>query len=352
MERFTTWIGVTLLFSSLCWGNGTAPALKQPPQQKLAADPLMNKSWHLNAIEAAKAWSISEGDPKVTVAVIDSGVDYNFPELSANIRRKSSEPINGVDDDGNGFIDDIIGWDFVKSFYLPMDKTGHGTFMAYLIAGILNNGIGGAGVCPRCSILPVRFINYEGMGDTEDAIKGIEYAVNEGVSVINLSFAGEGYDKDLKDAITYAGKKDVVVVVSAGNDGENIEKSSVYPAKFELDNQMTVTASTPTHTLMENGSWSKRLVHIAAPGDEIVGPWNGKWDEGSGTSQAAAVAAGAVGLVRSIAPDLNASEVIRLLEKTVTKSPALKEKVASGGVINVAKAAECARNKQHPCLHR
>jgi len=350
MERFAIWICITFVFSSVAVANGQPPALKQPPHLTSDPDPLLNKSWHLNAIETAKAWSISQGSPEITVAVIDSGVDYNFPELSANIKRKSYEPINGIDDDGNGFVDDLIGWDFVKSFYLPMDKTGHGTFMAYLIAGLLNNGIGGAGVCPRCSILPVRFINYEGMGDTEDAIKGIYYAISEGVSVINLSFAGEGYDKDLKAAIMAAEKKDIVVVVSAGNDGENIEKASVYPAKFELPNQLTVTASTPTHTLMENGSWSKRLVHVAAPGEEIIGPWQGKWDDGSGTSQAAAIAAGVVGLVRSIAPDLTANEVIRVLMETVTPSAKLKDKVISGGVINAAKAAACASDKRHSCL--
>lgn len=352
MERFTTWIGVTLLFSQLAFANGAPPTLKLPPQAKKAADPLLSKSWHLNNIDAQDAWSMSEGDPNTTIAVVDSGVDYNFPDLAANIRRKQAEPINGYDDDNNGFIDDIIGWDFVKSFHLPMDKTGHGTFMAYLIAGLLNNGIGGAGVCPRCTILPVRFINYEGLGDTEDAIKGIYYAISEGVSIINLSFAGEGYDKELKEAIQAAAKKDILVVVSAGNDGENIEKASVYPAKFDLPNQLTVTASTPANKLMENASWSKRLVHVAAPGEEIVGPWNGKWDDGSGTSQAAAVAAGAAGLVRSVAPNLSAEEVVRILINTSTPSPNLKEKVVSGGVINAAKAAECARNRQHSCLHR
>lgn len=328
------------------------PPIKKVPSIQESADPLLAQAWHLRAVRAPEAWKIHEGKSEVTLAVIDSGVDYNHPELIHRIKRKASEwPLNGVDDDQNGFIDDLIGWDFVRGLNLPMDRTGHGTAMAAIMAGTLRNGEGAAGICPRCSIMPLRFINWEGLGDTEDAILGIRYAVMEGVSVINVSFAGEGYDRDLLDAIRFAAENDVVVVVAAGNDGENISNSSVYPAKFVEPNMLTVTGTDPENELVEGANWSSKFVNLGAPGEDIVQPWFGKWDEGSGTSQATAVVTGAVGLVRSMAPKLTAAEVVSLIKATVTPSIALQKKVTSGGVLNVERAVQCARQKHHPCLH-
>ncbi|NBX92656.1 MAG: hypothetical protein EB120_05760 [Proteobacteria bacterium] len=327
------------------------PPLHPAPPTKNVADPLFEKAWHLKEINVAEAWKTTFGRPEITLAVIDSGVDYNHPELANQIKRKETEwPANGHDDDNNGFVDDVIGWDFVRGFYLPMDRTGHGTAMAAIMAGAYHNGIGAAGVCPNCSVMPLRFINWEGLGDTEDAILGMRYAVMEGASVINISFAGEGYDKDLLEAIQFAGRNDVVVVVAAGNDGENLNSSSVYPAKFTEDNMLTVTATTPEHELMEGSNWSSKFVSVGAPGEDIVEPWLKKWDVGSGTSQATAVVAGAVGLVRSVSPDLGAADVVSIIKATVAKQDALKSKVSSSGIIDVAKAVQCARHKNHPCL--
>ncbi len=340
------------LLSALAFAKDYAPpALDNSPHQKEAADPLMEKAWHLKNINTFEAWKTTKGSSDITLAVIDSGVDYNHPELVSRIKRKAIEwPANGRDDDENGFVDDVIGWDFVKGFHLPMDRTGHGTAMAAIMAGSLNNGEGAAGVCPGCSVMPLRFINWEGLGDTEDAILAMQYAVQEGVSVLNISFAGEGYDKDLLEAIQFAGKNDVVVVVASGNDGENLNSSSVYPAKFQEPNMLTVTASTPTNELMEGANWSAKYVSVAAPGEDILEPWFKKWDEGSGTSQATAVATGAVGLVRSANPELSASEVVSIIKATVNHHPKLESKTVSGGVIDVARAVECARHKSHPCL--
>lgn len=323
-----------------------------PPTFVESADPLLSKAWHLRSVRAPEAWKISEGNSEVTLAIVDSGVNYNHPELIHRIKRKASEwPFNGVDDDGNGFVDDFIGWDFVRALNLPMDRTGHGTAMAAIMAGTLRNGEGAAGICPRCSILPLRFINWEGLGDTEEAILGIRYAVMEGASVINISFAGEGYDRDLLEAIRFAREKDVVVVVAAGNDGENLNDSSVYPAKFTEENMLTVTGTDSNNQLVDGANWSSKFVSLGAPGEDIVEPWFNKWDIGSGTSQATAVVTGAVGLVRSIAPELNAAEVVDLIKSTITPYLGLKKKVSTSGILNVEKAAQCAHHKDHPCLH-
>lgn len=327
------------------------PPLQKPPVIQNAPDPLMTKAWHLRNIKAEAAWKVSKGNPDVTLAVVDSGVDYNHPELIHRIKRKTQEwPANGVDDDNNSFVDDVIGWDFVRGLHLPMDRTGHGTAMAAIMAGTLANGQGAAGVCPQCSIMPIRFINWEGLGDTEDAILGIRYAVMEGASVINISFAGEGYDSDLLDAIRFAAERDVVVVVAAGNDGENLNESSIYPAKFLEGNMLTVTGTDINNQVFDGANWSAKYVSLGAPGDEIIEPWFKSWDVGSGTSQATAVVTGAVGLVRSIAPELNASEVVSLIKSTVQVFPQLQKKVITGGCLDLAEAAKCASHKDHPCL--
>jgi subtilisin family serine protease len=344
------------LFFHLCFFLSLAQASNPPLQHPFkpasaGSDPLLKKAWHLKRINAFEAWKKVKGDAETTIAIIDSGINYNHPEVAPNLKRKTAEwPSNGIDKDENGFIDDIIGWDFVKGSFLPFDRTGHGTFIAAIAAGALNNGVGAAGVCPKCSIMPLRFLNYEGLGDTEDAIQSIYYAAKEQVSVINLSFAGEGYDKELFDAINTARKNDVVVVVSSGNDGENIEKSSIYPAKFKLPNQLTVAASTEEDELLESSNWGHTSVHIAAPGDEIIGPWLNKWDTNSGTSFSAAVVTGAVGLVRSANTKLTAEQVVRIIKATAEPIAGLSQKTASGGIIDVDAAVDCATSARLNCL--
>ncbi len=336
----------------LSLANASNPSLQHPfSSVDTSSDPLLKKAWHLKKINAYRAWKKTEGSKKTTLAVIDSGINYNHPEVAPNLKRKVSEwPSNGIDKDENGFIDDIIGWDFVKGTFLPFDRTGHGTFVAAIAAGAKDNGVGASGVCPKCSLMPLRFLNYEGLGDTEDAIKAIYYAAHERVAAINLSFAGEGYDQELFDAINTARQNDVVVVVSSGNDGENIEKQGIYPAKFKLPNQLTVAASTEEDELLDSSNWGHTSVHLAAPGDEIIGPWLDKWDTNSGTSFSAAVLTGAVGLVRSANPKLSADQVVNIIKATVSKIEAQAKKTATGGILDVAAAVDCATDKKLSCL--
>ncbi|NBX68911.1 MAG: hypothetical protein EBR01_08120 [Proteobacteria bacterium] len=336
----------------LSFANASTPPLQHPfkPSQD-GSDPLMKKAWHLKRIKAFSAWKKTQGSPKTTIAIVDSGIIYNHPEVAPNLRRKTLEwPSNGVDKDENGFIDDIIGWDFVKGNFLPFDRTGHGTFVAAIAAGAKNNGVGAAGVCPNCSLMPLRFLNYEGLGDTEDAIQAIYYAAKERVAVINLSFAGEGYDQELFDAINFARKNDVVVVVSAGNDGENIEKQGIYPAKFKLSNQLTVAASTEQDELLESSNWGHNSVHISAPGEELIGPWIDEWETNSGTSFSAAVVTGAVGLVRSANPKLTADQVVKIIKATAEKVTPQENKTATGGILDVGAAVGCATERSLSCL--
>lgn len=285
--------------------------------------------------------------------MIDSGINLNDPEVAPSILMNEKDwPANGIDDDGNGFVDDGMGWDFLRGKNIPHDPNGHGTFISGLIAAVAENGVGSVGVCPGCSLLPVRFSNRDGEGATEDAIKGFDYAIARGAQVINYSFAGEGYDADLKKAIERAGDKDVLVVVPAGNDGVNIERESIYPARFKLDNLLTVTGVDEHNELVDTASWGKTSVHLAAPGIRLVSRWNDgtTWKKGKGTSYATPIVAAAAGLLRSAAPHLKATQIREILLATVRPVAGLKSKVSSGGVLDVAAAMECATQATLPCL--
>lgn len=313
-------------------------------------DPWLAKSWHLPAIGTFDVWSkYTLGDPRAVIAFVDSGIDYKTPDLVNKLWVNTKEtPKDGIDNDNNGFIDDIIGWNYVngkwgKGTNNPMDYSGHGTFIAGIAAAELNNGIGGVGVCPKCSVMGVRFLNYEGLGETEDAILGIYFAIKHNVRVLNLSFAGEGYDADLDKAIRAAGDHNIVVIAAAGNDGSNNDHESVYPANLRYPFMLTVAAVDPEGKLWENSDYGKKNVDIAAPGTDIPGPWlKGEWDTGNGTSLAAPIVSAVAGLVISANPKLNASQVVYIIKKTASKSVHLKGKLVTEGIVNAEAAVRCA----------
>lgn len=323
----------------VCGGRYPNPSLNTPSRPATGkGDPLSNKTWHLFAVNAPQVWSSGvAGNPGIRIAIIDSGIDYNHPDINANLVRNP---------DGS-----LVGWDYIWSCGLPFDRDGHGTFVAAIAAAIGDNGIGTSGVCPRCSIMPLRFLNFEGLGDTEDAIDAIYRAIKNHAAVINLSFAGEGYDDDLKKAILAADAANIVVVVAAGNDHENVDDSSTYPAKFALPNMLTVSAVDQNGRLTSRSNWGQRSVNIAAPGDEIWSLWlNGEYDKGDGTSLAAPVVAGVVGLIRSANPSLNARTVVQIVEATVRPLPALKGRTKTEGIVDAMAAVKCAKDAGLSCL--
>jgi subtilisin family serine protease len=352
LERF---LFLALLFlnhgSTADAARYVAPKFKKVVPTRVAADPELSRAWHLDSMGARAAWTTTRGRPETKIAIVDSGVDYNHADLSQNIALNTLEiPDNGIDEDQNGYTDDYVGWDFIWNNGLPFDRAGHGTFLATIAGSVADNGVGTAGVCPECSIIPVRYLNHDGLGDTEDAIKGIYYSIKRKASVINLSFSGEGYDADLKKAIEEAGRNDILVIACASNDESNLDRESIYPAKFNLPNLITVAASDSLGRLWEGSNWGKNSVHLAAPGDDIVGLWLGAWDTGSGTSDSAAVLSGAAGLVRSANPSLTAVEVKTILLNTVRKTPGMRGKVKTDGVVDVAAAVKCATTPSLPCL--
>ena len=217
-------------------------------------------------MDADRAWDLETGSTDIVVAVVDSGVDAMHPDLAANIWTNPNETNNGVDDDGNGYIDDIHGWDFVENDNQPIDPHGHGTHVAGIIGAVGNNGIGSAGVCWRVSIMPLRFITAADYGTTADAIEAIEYADDNGADVINLSWGGPYYSLALKEAIDAV---DALVVCAAGNEGGNLDDVPLYPASYESANILSVAASDADDHPAWFTNYSDRLADVAAPGTDI-----------------------------------------------------------------------------------
>jgi len=262
-------------------------------------DPRYPQQWALPAISAPAAWDITAGDSRVVIAIMDSGVDYLHPDLAANIwkNRAEWEGVDGVDDDGNGYVDDFQGYDFAATSRGandndPMDIDGHGTHLSGIAAAIGNNGLGVAGVNWRASILPLKSMRPDGYFYDSDLIEAIEYAAlmkrrfGVNIAAINASLGDSaGYDGDfLSQAIELAGEAGIIFCAAAGNQGRNNDTRPVYPASYNLPNIIAVAASTAADSLASFSNYGAASVHLAAPGVNIL----------STVPMAAAVTAGGV----------------------------------------------------------
>ena len=217
-------------------------------------------------VDADLAWDLGQGHADVVVAIVDSGIDMAHPDLAANIWTNPDEIENGVDDDGNGYIDDIMGWDFLENDNHPIDSHGHGTHVAGIIGAVGDNGTGVVGVNWQVSIMPLRFISAAEYGTTADAIEAIEYADDNGADIINLSWGGPSYSQALKEAIDAA---DALVVCAAGNNGRELDDTPIYPASYDSANILSVAASDADDHPTAFTNFSDNLADIAAPGTNI-----------------------------------------------------------------------------------
>ncbi len=229
-------------------------------------------------IDAPEAWDITIGSSSVVVAVIDSGVAINtnistgHPDLLSNrwVNAGETNCADGVDNDGNGRIDDCYGWDFFGiDDNDPMDYNGHGTHVAGTIGAVGNNGLGVVGVNWMVKIMPLRFLGATGSGSTADAISAVAYAVNKGARVINASFGGGPYSQAMYDAINNARSNNVLFVAAAGNDGTNNDTTPAYPASYDLDNIISVAATDQNDALASFSNRGVTSVDLAAPGVNI-----------------------------------------------------------------------------------
>ncbi len=287
------------------------------------SDPGWIDQWGPRQINASAAWSFIANTTGSVIAVIDSGITLEHPDLVANLWTNTAEiPGNFVDDDGNGKIDDVHGWHFFQrwngSTYVPdedanvQDDYGHGTHVAGIAAAVTNNGIGIAGIAWNASVMPVKVLDQYGNGWYSDIAAGIVYAANNGARIINLSLGGSEDSATLRAAIDYACTHGVLVVAATGNTGSAV----LYPAAYE---PVLAVAATDANDQVAGFSNRGPQVDVAAPGVDIYSTW--PWVTGyftkSGTSMAAPHVSGVAALLWSRWPGLSADRVAGYITRTV-----------------------------------
>ncbi|WP_368292719.1 kelch repeat-containing protein [Dehalobacter sp. TBBPA1] len=287
-----------------------------------------------------KAWSQSQGDG-VTVAVIDTGIDITHSDLKHNIWANTKEVAgNSTDDDNNGYIDDIHGWNFVdntNSVYSSAEAPDdwHGTHMAGIIAAEMGNKLGIAGVAPKVKIMPLQVFK-NGTAYTSDIINAIDYVKNNGAQIVNCSWGTTSDNTALKEAIENSG---LLFVCAAGNSNQNIDSSPVYPAAYNLDNVISVASLNQSGNLSHFSNYGNSSVDVAAPGENIYSTLSGNtYGQSSGTSQAAAFVTGEAALILSKYPNTNNSDIKQRIISSCDQLSSLTGKVASGGIIDCAAA--------------
>lgn len=302
-----------------------------------------NEMWALNLIEAPAAWATTQGSNEVVVAVIDTGIDWDHPDLAANIWTNPGEIAgNGIDDDNNGFVDDIRGWNFVDDNSNPNDTESHGTHVSGTIGAVGNNNSGVVGVNWNVRLIALRAGN---LGfDTSNSVNAMRY-VNRlrqnGINVvaINASFGGTGFTQAAFNEIQSLGQNGVVFVAAAGNDGTDNDDDPLYPAGYNLDSIISVASVTHSGQLSAFSNFGATTVDIAAPGTAIRSSvLGGLYDYNSGTSMAAPHVTGAVALVAASDPTLSAAQIRTRILQSAQPHSALAGQVATGGYLNLRRA--------------
>jgi len=336
-------------------------------------DPLFNNLWGLHNtvssggqidadIDAIEAWDIFQGNGAKPVAITDTGIDYYHPDLNQNLWQNLAEDAdgdgqvleynaslglfvfdpgdkNGIDDDGNGYIDDFIGWDFVNNDNDPRDfsNNGHGTHVAGTVGATINNQEGIVGVNPNSKLVAIKYLNDRGGGSTSNLIKIVEYIVDLGIPISNNSFGGGSYSQALFEMLEYAKSQGHIFVASAGNRGQDNDAQLYYPASYDLDNVVSVAANDRKEKLASFSSFGQTTVDISAPGVHILSceRISHEYKMLSGTSMSAPHVAGALSLAWEFAPQESYQSLIGTMLNTVDVIPEYQNKCVSNGRLNM-----------------
>ena len=329
-------------------------------------DPSYSQLWGMNNtgqtggtpdadIDAPEAWSIETGSSNVVVDVTDTGVDFSHPDLAAQQWINSGENCgstdptiacaqrtNNVDDDGNGYVDDYRGWDFVNHDNNPFDDNSHGTHVSGTIGAVGNNGVGVVGVNWNVKIMALKFLNASGNGSTADAVSATIYAANMGASVSNNSWGGGGADQSLLDAIEYGASHGLLFVAAAGNNASNNDSIPFYPASYNSDVIASIAATDHNDARSSFSNFGATTVDLGAPGTSILSTIPGNsYALFSGTSMATPHVSGAAALLKAHFPTATAYGLKALLMRSVDPKPSMQGITVTGGRLNVFNAVSC-----------
>lgn len=331
-------------------------------------DPKYDEQWYLETVSAPAAWDTTTGSAQVVVAVLDSGMDLNHPDLENNLWTNPGEVADdGKDNDDNGFVDDVHGWDFVEDDNTATptvevgyseDGVAHGSVIAGIIGAVSNNGTGVAGMSWNVKIMPVRILDDYGSGTASAARKAIRYAIENGADVINLSFTGEDMDVSFEESVKRAYEANIPVVAAVGNlngGGLNLDETPLYPACFQEGDEdyvIGVGATDENDKKAEFSNYGSTCTDIAAPGVDIYNVMyqNAAWDfptyyDGgwSGTSVASPVVTGAIALLKSVYPTMTVDAIRSVLQLSVDPLQDATYRSSMGsGRLNIARAFEIA----------
>jgi hypothetical protein len=359
------------LYSTPAGKDETIAALKESPfveyvepdnlryaRDSFPDDPSFDGQWSLHNtgqgggtvdadIDAPEAWDMTTGSPLVVVAVIDSGIDYNHEDLRTNMWENPGEiAANGLDDDENGYVDDVFGINAITGGGDPLDDDGHGTHVGGIIAAAGNNGIGVSGVCWTCKMMALKFLPSNGSGTVSDEIECIQYAIENGARIINGSFGDYSFSQAEKDAIDAAGQKGILCVFAVGNEGRNNDVESHFPSSHESENIIAVGISDRDDELVSWSDYGLSSVDVAAPGLQILSTGlNNGYRIDNGASVAAPHVTGIAALLKAYEPDITWLEIKSRLIGGVDAQSSMGGFLLTGGRVNAYRSLLSGENR-------
>ena len=297
----------------------------------------------LNAdINASEAWNYTIGDKSVVVGVIDTGIRYTHQDLADNMWKNPNEIAgDGIDNDNNGYVDDVFGLNALDASGDPFDDNGHGTHCAGTIGAAANNGFDHVGVAWSTQLMALKFLDADGFGSLSGAMECIEYAIANGADIINASYGGGGFSQAMADLIVAVGEAGVLFVAAAGNESNNNDTNPSYPASYSTANVISVAAIDRSDVIAGFSNFGVYAVDLAAPGVDIFSATaesDSSYGFYSGTSMAAPHVSGVAALIKSYYPGISISEMRTRIIDTARTIPDLQTRTASGGTLDASNA--------------